>query len=364
MFDRRPKTRQIWGFVTFGCIQFPRSEGGVVATKNVIVHYRKVLEGSRAALGVPLHRAMKKALEHAPAKVRLRDDWNLRTEAVGGGDMRFLNNYEDARGHGFGTFLLFEENAHQALLSGMGRVADVSVAQLQPEPGRQFLKGILYWLVVGDHLFCVQSSALRVQALEQHVAWLLSTAQVLGSGDTFELVTSFNRPDIAGDLDIRHVAVHGRILSPARAAEEAEIVEVETESTRSVTSQRARPVSKKRAREILRAIFPDGSRADQLYDQIPEDGELDFNFDLMLKTKDIEARRRFHRELQRDLRNADDGQVRAVGPDGKMSGEDIRLQAVMPVEVVGSLLDLADTRRQLLRVYNRFLEDGKIDSED
>jgi hypothetical protein len=337
-------------------------DGDSMAIKNVVVHYRKLSDEGRLALGRSLQEAVGRAMSFQTHGVRFRDDWNLRTETLPDQDRRFLNNYRSTAADIFGTFLLYEQDAHKALISNMGHVADVDVAQEPPEAGEQFLKGILYWLIIRDHLFAIQSTALRTSSLEQHLAWLMKRTTLLAEDQNIELVTEFDRGAVAADLDVRRVAVHGRIVSPVRAEEmAADAGVVERERTKSLAAHRGFPVTREKALDILRAIFPQGNTADRLYNEIPDDGRLDYNFELMLKTKDVEARRRFNRELQRDLRDADEGQVRSVGPDGKVSGEDIRLHLVMPVELTGSLLDIENARTQLRIVYNRFVEDRKIE---
>lgn len=333
-----------------------------MAHKIVTIHYRKLGDVGRAALGRSLQEALARAMNHRLEGVRLRDDWNLRTETLEDQDRRFLNNYRPTAANLFGTFLVYEQDAHQALLSNMGHVADVEVAQEPPDAGEQFLKGILYWLIVNDHLFAIQSASLRIPSFEQHLEWLLRLSNTLPPDEEIELIAEFDRGAVGGDLDVRRVAVHGRIVSPVRADELAANVQlVEQERIRKVAAQRGLPISRAKALAILRALFPNGDTADRLYNEIPADGELDYNFELMLKTRDLEARRRFNRELQRDLRDAEDGQVRAVGPDGTMSGDDIRLHMTMPVQLVGNLLSIEDAREQLITVYDRFLADGKIE---
>ena len=63
-------------------------------------------------------------------------------------------------------------------------------------------------------------------------------------------------------------------------------------------------------------------------------------------------------------RDLPEGQVRAIGRDGKAKGTDLRLQTEMPFKRLrpnGALLDTLDARDQLMKVYTRFVEDGKID---
>lgn len=64
--------------------------------------------------------------------------------------------------------------------------------------------------------------------------------------------------------------------------------------------------------------------------------------------------------MQEALRNLPDGEIKAVGKHGRLTGKDLRLSYPVRVLSTGSLLDPSDVRDKLRAAYDYFLENGKI----
>jgi hypothetical protein len=64
--------------------------------------------------------------------------------------------------------------------------------------------------------------------------------------------------------------------------------------------------------------------------------------------------------MQAALRNLPEGEVTAIGRDGKLTGNDLRLSHPVNVKKIGSLLDPADAKRALVEAYEYFHNNGKL----
>ena len=71
-------------------------------------------------------------------------------------------------------------------------------------------------------------------------------------------------------------------------------------------------------------------------------------------------------KLATDFRNLDDGEVKILSKHGTIRGDEERLHERMPFKIIrpeSVLFDLSDARMTMMRLHQRFLEDGKIDSD-
>merc|ERR1711965_574913 len=97
----------------------------------------------------------------------------------------------------------------------------------------------------------------------------------------------------------------------------------------------------------------------ELLQSIPEDADLDVSVHIGYKTK---KRRVSRAPMQQALRNLPEGEITAVGKDGRLTGKDIRLSYPVRVLSNGSLLDPTDVRVKLRAAYDYFIENGKIEA--
>jgi hypothetical protein len=218
---------------------------------------------------------------------------------------------------------------------------------------------VAYWLIAANHLFVVQHTSIQTKAFEEYLKALLDATGVTDSGETFGLQAVFNKSIVGGDLEEIMAVEVGGILSqglPEIISTEAKIVE-EQETLGRTTSRF------EKAMEVLKAVFgaPD---AERILSEIPTEAELEVDVRFGYKTRRRGVSRAALADIARSARNLPDGEVTAYGKDGKQIGDDLRLSMPMPFELLrehGALLDLNDARTQLMRVYQRFVEDGKIE---
>lgn len=299
------------------------------------------------------------------------EDWSSRTLPVPGEPQlkRFAHNISVASTDIAGTMCLFSPNDWAPVLiqkapSGTHVSLDealraVEIAERPPVEGEDYLRGVAYWLVAGNHLFVVQHTSIQTKAFEEYFKALFDGTGVTQPSDAFAFKAVFNKAIVGGDLDGITAVEVGGILSqgpPEMISIEGKTVE-EQETLGRTTSRFDK------AMDVLKAVFgaPD---AERILKEIPKEAELEVDVRFGYKTRKKGVSRAVLADIARSARNLPDGEVTAFGKDGKQIGDDLRLSMPMPFELLrvhGALLDLDDARTQLLRVYQRFIEDGKIE---
>lgn len=99
----------------------------------------------------------------------------------GTNEARLISYFREEKGALYGIMLSYEKGRNQLILPEDDEAETLSVEQVAPpvaEDGkrREFLDGVLYFLVHRNHVLTIQSSALRSAQFEQHLAWLLEKA--------------------------------------------------------------------------------------------------------------------------------------------------------------------------------------------
>ncbi len=96
-------------------------------------------------------------------------------------EARLISYFREEKGALYGIMLSYEKGRNQLILPEDDEAETLSVEQIAPpaaEDGkrREFLDGVLYFLIHKNHVLTIQSSALRAAQFEQHLAWLLGKA--------------------------------------------------------------------------------------------------------------------------------------------------------------------------------------------
>ena len=328
-----------------------------MATRYATVHYRKLVPVEATT---PLATTVSQALTRTSNGVRYRDDWQLRVEKASQDtrQSRFINNIHSDGLTTFGTLCVYAEHQMQAMIATQSHTANVDISDAQAPAGADYLHGIAYWLLVGDHCYIVQHPRATSKTLEAYLTWFLREAGMYQDNDAVVLRSEFDIALVGDPDEISFIEVGG-------LAAEAETDDGRRVTTREVEERRfldeVRPTLA-RAAAVLEGLFgPIG--ANQIMNAVPAGAALDVKVNIGYRSR----RRRIDRSGLRDigtrLRNLGDGEVRIRGRNGTTHGNDARLHLKMPFSLVrrnGSLLDLQHTRSQLRIVHDRFLEDGKI----
>ena len=96
-------------------------------------------------------------------------------------ELRCIGHYKTVKGCLCGYLTSFERGATQPIVSDDPAAIALRLGAMHPpKPGKsgaqdQFVPGVLYFAVSGDHVVVAQSASMRVKALENHLNWLLKS---------------------------------------------------------------------------------------------------------------------------------------------------------------------------------------------
>ena len=329
--------------------------------KSLTVHYRRMDDPVNALNGTTLEAGIRGALAHRVDGDELSAHWNHRAWLVppDNSDTMLMNIYHDDGISFFGDLTVYTRGFMQALLHHEHDVAMLPVEQQPPPAGREYIHSMMFWMVIGNHVLVIQSRSLSTKHLEQYFTWLLAECTRLMRADGHILLTAkFDSDEIGGDLDdVSEIIVGGTgavQAAPARLPHEPP-VEREIDQHVGVDAQRTWG---QRAVGVLRAIMNNEADVQELLESIPEGADLDVSVHIGYKTK---KRRVTRAPMQQALRNLPEGEITAIGRNGRMTGSDIRLSHPVRVLSDGSLLDPRDVRAKLRSAYDYFVENGKIE---
>jgi hypothetical protein len=340
------------------------AEGGMKMVKavrqNVTVHYRR-LEDVTGAFGKhSLESAIRAAMNHQIRGKKILSHWKQRAWVVppSSDETLLMNLHHDGGSYYFGDLTQYTVGYLQALLSDVPDAPMLPVEQEPPPKGKEYVHSMMYWLVVKNHLLMVQSRSLGAKHLEDFLTWFLKdrTATVGPPGQVI-LQAKFDAADVGGDLDdIREIIVGGKnaIIARSSTHEPERVREVEVH--RDVAKRKP---MKDRMLDVLYAVMNNEADVQKLLDSIPDEANLEVNVHIGYKTKKRHVSRA---PMQEALRNLPEGEITAIGRDGRMTGNDIRLSHNVSVLKNGSLLDPQDVQRGLRDAHKYFLDNGKIDA--
>lgn len=337
-----------------------------------MVHYRRfqILEGS--ADGATLESLCRKALETknvsgVALSQRVEDRVFPLHDEYGGEIM--LNRVADLTTSVYGEFCFSEEKGLQALLqrkASKQQLSNVTLAEVfgleerEAPTGSQFIRGLAYWMAVGDHLFFVKTQAMTADRIHAYLNWLLKDrTKTVEPLLAFNLQAEFDKS--VGDVgDIRKLRVTGRRV-PAAVEVAAEGQKREVQTRRRVKEAE---LLSEQAKPIWEAVIGEAKTESFLKTLGPEE-YITADTSLSVRGKRTEETKSKIKELANDLADHSDAKVQIEGKDGRLSDGDAILRTRMPFNVPhegSTLLEFDNVADQLMVVYSRFVQDGKIDA--
>lgn len=164
----------------------------------------------RAHLGATTKATLQQLLKQAVAKFPKAHE---RAEVLGdnGTSRRLINNYMVNGAHGSfcGVLLSYDRGTNAVALAEDNDVEAYEIAQLAPPPTddgkrREFLDGLLYFVVIGNHVAVMQSAAVRSGDFENHLHHLLNKAGIVEGGVQLALPDAIGA-DVAKRVKAKHV---------------------------------------------------------------------------------------------------------------------------------------------------------------
>lgn len=300
-----------------------------------------------------------------------RAEDRLRNESDDQGRQVILNKVVDLKSALFGEMCLLQSNGLQTLLelkTSKVQLSNITLAEIftltekTAPDGSQFIRGLSYWLAIGDHIFFVKTQSMNAALIKEYFDWLLkvrTTTVAMTSETNFQ--AEFDRTLVGGDVgEITKLRVSGNssrqfTVMPSDDAAPDRLVA----TTRSVAD---RAFVLERAKQFADAILG-SSKADALVESLGPQEYLSVNASLSVRGRRTVRSRQKMREIANDLADESDGKVQVEGKDGKVSDSDAILRTRMPFNLAhdgSNLLDFDNVADQLQIVYSRFVHDGKI----
>lgn len=330
------------------------------ARQPVTVHYRRLADATGAFGKLTLEAAVRKAMNSQSDGGKISAHWKRRAWLVppSSEETLLMNLHNDGGTYYFGDLTLYSKGYMQALLAEVPDVPSLSVEQQAPPKGKEYIHSMMYWMAIKNHVLMIQSRSLASKQLEQFLTWLLKdrSAAISPTGHVI-LQAKFDASDVGGDLnDIKEIIVGGRATNVPSTAVTQQAGAAPDEKTKYSDLGTRKPWPT-RAMEVLRAVMNNEADVQKLLESVPEGANLDISVHIGYKAKREVSRA----PMQEALRNLPEGEITAIGPHGRMTGNDIRLSHPANVLKSGNLLDPTDVIRALREAYQFFVDNGKID---
>lgn len=288
------------------------------------------------------------------------------------GKQLILNKVADLSSAVFGEMCLIQSRGLQALLErrvSKVKLSDLTTAEIfnlderfAPQ-GSQFIRGMGYWLAIGDHFFFIKTQSLSANHVADYMKWLLErSTSMTAKKYLFNLRAEFDRTQLLGDLgDIKKLRVSGISAPQISVDVDAQAEERTIATSRKVTDK---TFLFERARQVTEALM--GKRhTDSLVESLGPEEYLAVDASIKVKGRRTQTSKAKLREIANDLADLTDAKVQIEGKDGTISDDDAILRTRMPFEVAhdgSNLLEFDNVADQLQEVYSRFVRDGKLEA--
>ncbi len=340
-----------------------------------MVNYRRFDVGGVNLNGATLETMCRSALEVsnvAGVKLWERAQDRLFNIADSDGRQILLNKVADLSSAVFGEMCLIQNQDLQALLElkpTKVKLSDLTMAEIYSlgertaPTGSQFVRGLAYWMAIGNHFFFVKMQGLSPEYIHAYLDWLLkSCTSTIPNSVTFKLQAEFDPSQTGGDIgDIRSLRIRGK-SAPQIAIKPPTAVDGAGGFVKTSRVVADRFAEFAQAVPIVEALFGK-TRAESLVQSLGANEYLAVDASVKIKgSRTVESRAKL-RELANDVADMTDGDVQVEGKDGKVSDGDAILRTRMPFHLPhegSNLLEFDNVSDQLQEVYSRFVRDGKI----
>ncbi|WP_376958163.1 hypothetical protein ABNQ39_14155 [Azospirillum sp. A26] len=341
--------------------------------RSVTIYYKRLADDANYLGDQTLEQAVREALNRPVEGARIKDLWRARCRANPKDDREnvFINHHQDDGNLLFGDLVCFTQGRAQALLATPGDVDEVDVAQFPPPERHEFLNSMMFWMLIGNHAFIIQSPGLRSEALEVYFSWFLTVkTNVCDHRLQVILADELNVANAggAGVEDVTSIVIGGRVTGQSLAASDAR----EVIQPGGVDAVRVRREQRDLAEvteagdtgfadRVLKAVYGDQERVNAALRAMPEDATLKVSVKLGYERPKKDLDRSALRNLLIAARNLPDSDLSADTKSGKIKGDVIRLTYGPRVLVIGDLLDRNDVKRAMVEAYRNFIDNGRIE---
>lgn len=145
-----------------------------MATKNTTTQRKAYYR--RCQMQPQAKQSLQQLLTQALANKKLAKD-RLEATDPAANSFRIISDFKKVGSMLCGTLLTFERGSHQLVIQEDLAATSLVMAALVPPTNKgkaqQFVPGVLFFCIFGNHIAIVQSAGLRASGMEQHLAWFL-----------------------------------------------------------------------------------------------------------------------------------------------------------------------------------------------
>lgn len=246
-----------------------------------------------------------------------------------GEDQRNVRSVIYHRQHGnmlVGIFASYERGNHQLTVSEDDDAETLAIEQMAPPKGsdnkrREFLEGVCYFGLFGNHVIVVQSNALGAKQIEQHINWLFNRSSVIAEGNAVGL-----SDQIASATKERIRNAHVKEVEIG-----APFIQAQEVSEKPGTTQAAALTYSGLGLDMVRQLLGDKLDSMKLTDAL--DGNIEVSLRIRYKQKTTEKAHKLLDNIAIAMRHLDEDQVKLnlVG-GGNVVGSQLKMSAPLRVE--------------------------------
>lgn len=255
---------------------------------------------------------------------------------------------------------LLEMNAKKQKLSAVTMAEIYSLTEATAPKGSQYVKGLTYFIAIGNHLFFIRNQSLTYQHIEIYLAWLIEIGPKGLSNGPPSFQSKFDKSAYAGDIgDIRALRVHGPSFPQMAIAPATPAKTKERNTTRKIADKF---VQFEQAYNVAKALLGP-AKAEELASSLGPKERLVVDATVKVKGTRTDESKAKLAEIAKEMDALTDGKVGIEGKDGTITDADVILRTKMPFSPAAdgsALLDFFGVSDQLQLVYKRFVEDKKI----
>lgn len=320
------------------------------------ISYRR-FNGALAQIGYPsLEDAIRKALVTPIDTVTFEGNWQHREHMLPDGDTLVMSYVVREENFVFAELAAYVPGQGQALLSRAKPGPQVIIDQAGVFSDYEFVRGILMFAVIENHVFVLHTRRLRPSELETYLAWMLATrTNVCPSIAEIPLVHAFDQDKVGDPGRISKVKIGGAV---AGASDRAKQGGTKRPSRKRDLGERA--IDRLKLRDIVEAIFGGGQAIDRFVDTLSSDDELRISLELRIRSKPRDESDAGLEDVVQALRNLPDDDVSFAGEFGVKKGGEARLSRVYQIGRDGELWDRKGVISAMLDAYKVLKRNGKI----
>ncbi len=273
--------------------------------------------------------------------------------------LRLINSPRSVSGFKCGTFVSYSPDMHHMVIAiAQANEDELDVSKHPPPSGKRFMEAPLYFAVRDNHVVILQSMALRVEAFESHLNWLLIKTGAIQNGESVRLSDA-----IPGEIKkkLKNRTIKKITLkSPFYDNQATDVVEQQSLSS-SIKAAAGKGL------DILKGIIPSVQYDKLVAQDLTDVSDIQLNLEIKVigrrkaDTHDEQAMRALMDAI-RHVDNPDLVQADVEGI-GTIKGSELRVHDFRNIKAIDGVLDTADTYDTMCTWLISLVDNNRISSD-